>query len=94
MLGAGSFVPTFVTRLTIGPVRPGPGAYPELRLARKFHTAVGENPVQTTQLERGVVSSRVTLLSRSAETQPPFGRFVVHPLSVDALQGRLRFRTI
>jgi hypothetical protein len=28
MLGAGSFVPVTVTRLTIGLARPGPGAYP------------------------------------------------------------------
>jgi hypothetical protein len=36
----------------------------------------GVNPLQTTLLELGIVSSRVALLLRSAEIQPVFGRFV------------------
>ena len=36
----------------------------------------GVNPLQTTWLERGIVSGRVTLLLRSAEIQPLFVRFV------------------
>ena len=37
----------------------------------------GVNPLQTTLLELGIVSSRVALLLRSAEIQPVFGRFVL-----------------
>lgn len=50
--------------------RPGRGH------ARQFHSLVGVNPLQTTELERGIVSGRVALLLRSAEIQPPFLRFV------------------
>lgn len=55
----------------------------------------GVNPLQTTLLELGIVSSRVALLLRSAEIQPVFGRFVtewfIHsppPTVQNLLQGR------
>ena len=35
------------------------------------------NPLQTTLIERGIVSSRVALLLRSAEIKPLFYRFVL-----------------
>lgn len=44
--------------------------------ARQFQSLIGVNPLQTTELERGIVSGRVALLLRSAEIQPPFLRFV------------------
>ena len=50
--------------------RPGRGH------ARQFQSLIGVNPLQTTELERGIVSGRVALLLRSAEIQPPFLRFV------------------
>ena len=37
---------------------------------------IGVNPLQTTWLERGIVSGRVALLLRSAEILPLFERFV------------------
>ena len=37
---------------------------------------IGVNPLQTTWLERGIVSGRVALLLRSAEIHPLFERFV------------------
>lgn len=37
---------------------------------------IGVNPLQTTRLERGIVSGRVALLLRSAEIHPLFERFV------------------
>lgn len=40
--------------------------------ARQFQSLIGVNPLQTTELERGIVSGRVALLLRSAEIQPPF----------------------
>ena len=66
MLGAGSFVPTSVTRLTIG-LR----AQEHIQQSQ-FHPLVGVDPLQTTWLERGAVRSRVALLLRSSETQPLF----------------------
>ena len=66
MLGAGSFVPTSVTRLTIGP-----RAQEHIQQSQ-FHPLVGVDPLQTTWLERGAVRSRVALLLRSSETQPLF----------------------
>lgn len=44
--------------------------------ARQFQSLIGVNPLQTTELERGIVSGRVALLPRSAEIQPLFLRFV------------------
>ena len=41
---------------------------------------IGVNPLQTTQLERGIVSGRVALLLRSAEIQPLFVRFVINSI--------------
>ena len=79
MLGAGSLVPMTVTRLTIGPARPGSGTYPAIW---QFHSLIGVDPLQTTWLERGTVSGRVALLLRSAEIQPLFDRFVRLELSV------------
>ena len=66
MLGAGSFVPTSVTRLTIG-LR----AQEHIQQSQ-FQPLVGVDPLQTTWLERGAVRSRVALLLRSSETQPLF----------------------
>ncbi len=68
MLGAGSFVPTSVTRLTIGP----PRRAQEHIQQSQFQPLVGVDPLQTTWLERGAVRSRVALLLRSSETQPLF----------------------
>ena len=55
---------------------------------------IGVNPLQTTWLERGIVSGRVALLLRSAEIHPLFERFVrwtiVHPPSSSWLAGTLR----
>ncbi len=76
MSPAGSFVPMTVTRLPIGPARPGSGTYPMGSPMRKFHSLIGIDPSQTTWLEHGVVRSRVALLRRSSETEPLFARFV------------------
>jgi len=43
---------------------------------------VGVNPLQTTWMERGTVSSRVALLLRSAEVKPLFNRFVQQLLNL------------
>ena len=58
---------------------------------------IGVNPLQTTWLERGIVSGRVALLLRSAEIHPLFERFVrwtiVHPpssWSVCTLRGPVK----
>lgn len=40
---------------------------------------IGVNPLQTTWLERGIVSGRVALLLRSTEIHPLFERFVEMP---------------
>jgi hypothetical protein len=45
-----------------------------LRIVTKI--CVGVNPLQTTWMGRGTVSSRVALLLRSAEVKPLFERFV------------------
>ena len=51
----------------------------------------GVNPLQTTLLERGIVSGRVALLLRSAEIQPLFGRFVheYHSVFTPSLLGQV-----
>ena len=55
---------------------------------------IGVNPLQTTWLERGIVSGRVALLLRSAEIHPLFERFVrwtiVHPPSSSWSASTLR----
>lgn len=43
---------------------------------------IGVNPLQTTWLERGIVSGRVALLLRSAEIHPLFERFVRWTMSI------------
>ncbi len=72
MLGAGSLIPMTVTRSPIGPA---PSGLRDASVAPQFQPAIGVDPLQTTWVERGTVSGRVALLPRSAEIQPPFGRF-------------------
>ena len=53
---------------------------------------IGVNPLQTTWLERGIVSGRVALLLRSAEIHPLFERFVDwrKPVSPPSLSNSLQ----
>ena len=59
---------------------------------------IGVNPLQTTWLERGIVSGRVALLLRSAEIHPLFERFVdwrkpVSPLITNPISLSLSLST-
>ncbi len=74
------------TRLRIHSARPNAGAYPSASPlgftisggapCMTIPLVIGVNPLQTTWLERGIVSGRVALLLRSAEIHPLFERFV------------------